>query len=56
MRILRELNPMQACNPHFSNNLPIAGLAAGFDKHAEAIEPLMRLGFGFVEIGEWVLA
>ncbi len=27
------------------------GLAAGFDKHAEAIRPLMRLGFGFVEAG-----
>jgi dihydroorotate dehydrogenase len=27
------------------------GLAAGFDKNAEAIAPLMRLGFGFVETG-----
>lgn len=27
------------------------GLAAGFDKHAEAIAPLLRLGFGFVEVG-----
>ena len=27
------------------------GLAAGFDKNAEAILPLMRLGFGFVEAG-----
>ena len=27
------------------------GLAAGFDKHAEAIDPLLRLGFGCVEIG-----
>jgi dihydroorotate dehydrogenase len=27
------------------------GLAAGFDKHAEAIGPLFRLGFGFVEAG-----
>ena len=32
----------------FSN--PI-GLAAGFDKNAVAVEPLMRLGFGFVETG-----
>ena len=32
----------------FSN--PI-GMAAGFDKHAEIIEPLFALGFGFVEIG-----
>lgn len=27
------------------------GLAAGFDKHGEAIEGLLNLGFGFVEIG-----
>ncbi|MGB9370219.1 MAG: quinone-dependent dihydroorotate dehydrogenase [Xanthobacteraceae bacterium] len=32
----------------FSN--PV-GLAAGFDKHAEVIDPLLRLGFGFVEAG-----
>ncbi len=32
----------------FSN--PI-GLAAGFDKNAVAIAPLMRLGFGFIEAG-----
>jgi dihydroorotate dehydrogenase len=27
------------------------GIAAGFDKNAEAIAPLMRSGFGFLEIG-----
>ena len=27
------------------------GLAAGFDKNAEVIEPLFCLGFGFVEVG-----
>lgn len=27
------------------------GLAAGFDKHAEAVDPLLGTGFGFVEIG-----
>ncbi|GFR40465.1 hypothetical protein Agub_g1025, partial [Astrephomene gubernaculifera] len=32
----------------FSN--PI-GLAAGFDKNAEAVEAMMGLGFGFVEVG-----
>ena len=32
----------------FSN--PI-GLAAGFDKHAEVIDPMLGLGFGFVEAG-----
>lgn len=28
-----------------------AGVAAGFDKDAEVIEPLLALGFGFVEVG-----
>ena len=28
------------------------GMAAGFDKHAEAVEGLRNLGFGFVEIGK----
>lgn len=32
----------------FSN--PV-GIAAGFDKNAEAVRPLYRAGFGFVEIG-----
>ncbi len=32
----------------FANPL---GLAAGFDKNAMAIGPMLRLGFGFVEIG-----
>ena len=32
----------------FTNPL---GLAAGFDKNAMAIGPMLRLGFGFVEIG-----
>jgi dihydroorotate dehydrogenase len=27
------------------------GLAAGFDKNAEAIAPLSRAGFGFLEVG-----
>ena len=27
------------------------GLAAGFDKNAEAYNPLLKLGFGFVEVG-----
>lgn len=33
---------------HFPN--PI-GLAAGFDKDAEVVDPLLGLGFGFVEVG-----
>lgn len=35
-------------NLKFSN--PI-GLAAGFDKHGEAIYGLSRIGFGFIEVG-----
>ncbi|CAG5116081.1 unnamed protein product, partial [Candidula unifasciata] len=27
------------------------GLAAGFDKHAEGIDGLLKMGFGFVEVG-----
>jgi dihydroorotate dehydrogenase len=50
----RDLQPddpvlaTHALGHDFSN--PI-GLAAGFDKNAIAIGPLMRLGFGFVEMG-----
>ena len=32
----------------FSN--PI-GLAAGFDKHAQAMDGMLKFGFGFVEVG-----
>ncbi len=39
---------VRAMGLRFSN--PI-GLAAGFDKNAVAVLPLMRLGFGFVEAG-----
>lgn len=31
------------CNP--------VGLAAGFDKHGEAVDGLYKMGFGFVEVG-----
>ena len=27
------------------------GMAAGFDKHGEAVEGLHKMGFGFVEVG-----
>jgi dihydroorotate dehydrogenase len=59
LRLLRAL-PLPAAAPddpalsvtlwgrRFAN--PI-GLAAGFDKDGEAVAPLLRLGFGFVEIG-----
>src|SRR3954454_6206995 len=39
---------MRVCGIDFPNPL---GLAAGFDKHAEVPDALLRLGFGFVEIG-----
>jgi dihydroorotate dehydrogenase len=39
---------VQALGLSFRNPL---GLAAGFDKNAEALAPLARLGFGFVEAG-----
>jgi dihydroorotate dehydrogenase len=39
---------VRACGLNFPN--PI-GLAAGFDKNAQAPDALLRLGFGFVEVG-----
>jgi dihydroorotate dehydrogenase len=36
----------------FGLNFPNpVGIAAGFDKHGEVPDPLLRLGFGFVEVG-----
>ncbi len=52
MRPRQELDhpmlAMRALGQTFTN--PI-GLAAGFDKDAEVVLPLMQLGFGFVETG-----
>ena len=39
---------VRAFGLNFPNPL---GIAAGFDKNAEAPDALLRLGFGFVEIG-----
>lgn len=39
---------VDALGLHFPNPL---GMAAGFDKHAEVPDALLRLGFGFTEIG-----
>jgi dihydroorotate dehydrogenase len=39
---------VRACGLNFPN--PI-GLSAGFDKNAQAPDALLRLGFGFVEVG-----
>ena len=43
----REL-AVRAFGLNFPNPL---GIAAGFDKNAQVPDPLLRLGFGFVEIG-----
>lgn len=43
--VIQEVNVM---GRRFRN--PV-GIAAGFDKHAEAVDALYRLGFGFVEVG-----
>src|SRR5262245_39399167 len=39
---------LQAFGLNFPNPL---GIAAGFDKNAQAADALLRLGFGFVEVG-----
>lgn len=41
-------SPVEVGGVRFANRV---GLAAGFDKDGEAIDPLLRAGFGFVEIG-----
>ncbi len=40
--------PVEAFGLSFKNPL---GLAAGFDKDAEVVDPVLKLGFGFTEIG-----
>jgi dihydroorotate dehydrogenase len=41
-------NPVELFGVKFAN--PV-GLAAGFDKNADAVEGLAKLGFGFIEVG-----
>ncbi len=43
--------PMLACRFFGKELANPFGMAAGFDKNAEVIGPLLRLGFGFVEVG-----
>ncbi|GAB1602069.1 dihydroorotate dehydrogenase (quinone), mitochondrial-like isoform X2 [Argonauta hians] len=38
-----KLWDLEFCNP--------VGVAAGFDKHGEAVDGLLKVGFGFVEVG-----
>lgn len=42
-RLAVDLAGLRLANP--------VGLAAGYDKNAEALSPLMRAGFGFIEVG-----
>lgn len=41
-------SPVTVCGLTFAN--PV-GLAAGFDKNADAIDALLAMGFGFIEVG-----
>ncbi|XP_039187001.1 dihydroorotate dehydrogenase (quinone), mitochondrial isoform X2 [Crotalus tigris] len=43
-----EVLEVRAFGRRFRNPL---GLAAGFDKHGEAVDGLFKMGFGFVEVG-----
>ncbi|XP_070809076.1 dihydroorotate dehydrogenase (quinone), mitochondrial isoform X4 [Pituophis catenifer annectens] len=43
-----EILEVRAFGRRFRNPL---GLAAGFDKHGEAVDGLFKMGFGFVEVG-----
>ncbi len=45
---LFPLLPVEAFGLSFANPL---GLAAGFDKNAEVVAPVLKLGFGFTEVG-----
>ncbi|MEL6913617.1 MAG: quinone-dependent dihydroorotate dehydrogenase [Pseudomonadota bacterium] len=42
-RLATQVGPLSFANP--------VGLAAGFDKNAEAMAPLARTGLGFIEVG-----
>ncbi|XP_063858182.1 dihydroorotate dehydrogenase (quinone), mitochondrial-like isoform X2 [Scylla paramamosain] len=47
---LRESHLLRSKLLNLNFRTPI-GLAAGFDKHGEAVEGLWKMGFGFVEVG-----
>lgn len=46
--IFLHLQEVKVLGLKFKN--PI-GIAAGFDKHGEAVDGLYKVGFGFVEVG-----
>ena len=51
LRRARATTRASRCAPSGSNFPNPVGMAAGFDKHAEVPDALLRLGFGFVEVG-----
>src|SRR5690606_18463190 len=59
LRLLQAMPPSRIAEDPPSLRTAVAGLrfsnpvgiAAGFDKNAEALNPLLRMGFGFVEAG-----
>src|SRR5262249_43617574 len=46
-----EADPHLAVRAFGLNFRNPVGMAAGFDKHSEVPDALLRLGFGFVEVG-----
>lgn len=51
-RVAAGVDDSRLATRAFGLNFPNpVGMAAGFDKHAEVPDALLRLGFGFVEIG-----
>jgi dihydroorotate dehydrogenase len=46
-----EIHPILQCERFGLKFKSPLGVAAGFDKNASVVEPLARLGFGFVEVG-----
>ena len=56
LKLLPPLRPRsrrrETCGARLRLNFPNpVGMAAGFDKNAEVPDALLRLGFGFVEVG-----
>ena len=47
-RAMNSAKPIELCGITFSNRV---GLSAGFDKNGEAIDAMLAMGFGFVEVG-----
>ena len=51
-RVFGTADPRELAVRAFGLNFPNpVGIAAGFDKNAQVPDALLRLGFGFVEVG-----